>query len=150
MDAALKFLAGNARTVREVERRLDELNFGEAEIMAVIERLEELRYVGDARYCGDFVESRLRAKPVSRRHLLDQLTAHEADPAAIEAALSLVTDEVEDGNALEVAKKYARQLAGQPEEIFRQRLEKRLLSRGFAYDTARRAIERAEDEGEEP
>lgn len=141
MDAALRFLAGNARTVREVERRLDEFEYGEAEIMAVIERLEELGLVNDESYCSDFVDSRLRTKPVSRRHLKDQLTMHEADPAAIEAALSKINDDAEKANALAVAQKYARQFEGLDGDVKRQRLEKRLLSRGFDYDTARWALE---------
>ena len=77
MDAALRYLGYRARTVRELERYLDEQQFGEYEISQVIERLKELGLADDAKFAADFIESRLRTKPVSRRHLQEQLYAHE-------------------------------------------------------------------------
>lgn len=141
MDAALNYLSSSARTVREVERRLDELEFGEIEIMDVVERLKELNLVDDAAYCRDFTESRLRSKPVSRRHLMEQLNSHEAEQEAIEAAVSAISDEAEDQNAVLVAEKYARQFSDLADIEQRMRLEKRLLARGFDYETTRRAVE---------
>lgn len=73
MDAALTYLGFRARTVREVERYLDEKQYGEFEIMQVVDRLTELGLLNDAQYAADFVDSRLRTKPVSRRILREQL-----------------------------------------------------------------------------
>ena len=45
MDAALDYLSDRARTVREVEEKLDSLNYGEYEVNQVISRLIELKYL---------------------------------------------------------------------------------------------------------
>ena len=140
MDAALKYLTNAPRTVREVERRLDELEFGEVEVAAVVDRLMELGLLNDESFCMDFVASRLRTKPVSRRHLYEQLRSHEAQEVAIEEAISQVNDETEFQNACQVAQKYARQFEGLSPDERENRLCKRLLARGFDYDCARRAI----------
>ncbi len=87
MDAALGYLGYRARTVREVERYLDEKQYGEYEIMQVIDRLAELGLVNDTAFAEEFVASRLRTKPVSRRHLRAQLYAHELAREVIDEAL---------------------------------------------------------------
>ena len=141
MDAALSCLAHRARTVREVERYLDEREYGEAEIMQVINRLEELGLLNDARFAADFVDSRLRTKPVSRRHLREQLYAHELPKELIDAALLAVPDDAEAENARAVAAKYAAQFSGLEPKARAQRVIKRLQARGYAYDVIREALE---------
>ena len=140
MDAALGYLGYRARTVRVVERYLDEKQYGEYEIMQVIDRLAELGLVNDTAFAEEFVASRLRTKPVSRRHLREQLYAHELPREVIDEALSTITDETERANALEVAKKYAEQFASLPREEREQRVTKRVLARGFSYETVKNAM----------
>ena len=50
MDAALTYLTDRMRTVREVEDKLDDLQYGEADILAVVERLKELNLLNDEEY----------------------------------------------------------------------------------------------------
>ncbi len=151
MDAALRYLGYRARTVRELERYLDEQQFGEYEISQVIERLKELGLADDAKFAADFIESRLRTKPVSRRHLREQLHAHELPPEVIEEALSAVTDEVEQANAAAVAEKYWRQFAALPADKRAERVLQRLQGRGFSYGVSLQAVapfaDAAEGEG---
>ena len=45
MDAALDYLSDRARTVREVEEKLDSLNYGEYEVNQVISRLKNMRRI---------------------------------------------------------------------------------------------------------
>lgn len=148
MDAALRFLGYRARTVRELERHLDEKQYGEYEIAQVVERLHELGLLDDAKFAADFIETRLQTKPVSRRHLREQLHAHELASDVIEEALAAVTDEMECSNAALVAEKYWRQLAALPAAEREQRVLQRLLGRGYAYDTTRMAIASLADAGE--
>ena len=139
MDAALKYLTPRARTVREMERHLDSLNYGEYEVYQVVERLKELGYLDDQRFAEDFVRTRLNTKPVSRRKLREQLLEHQLESLCVQAALETVTDEIELNNAIAVAEKFARQLADLEPEIQKERTLKRLDSRGYCYDTARQA-----------
>ena len=69
-DEALYFLTPKARTVREVENRLDECNYSEGEIMAAIDRLRNNGLLNDEKFARDFIESRLNTKPGSRGSIL--------------------------------------------------------------------------------
>lgn len=140
MEAALKYLNPKARTVREVERYLDEQQFGEYEIMQVIDRLLELNYLNDKSYAEEFVRSRLATKPVSKMKLRMQMEAHELPADVITAALSTVSDADEQVHVRKVAEKFYRQLASLPEDELRERLLRRLISRGYSFDDANAAV----------
>lgn len=146
MDTALKFLSARARTVREVERHLDDHQFGEIEVQQVIDRLLELNYLNDTAYAQEFVRSRLASKPLSRNKLKEQLIQHELPLDVINQALAVISDEQEYENALLIAKKYARQLSRYEPEELRERLMQRMVGRGFGYEESRRAIEEAMQE----
>ncbi len=148
MDDAMRFLGYRARTVREMERHLDGCQYGEVEVMEAVQRLVELNLLNDETFAADFVQTRLAAKPISRAHLREQLVAHELPREVVDAALLAVTDEMEQDNALAAAEKYLRQFAGLSEETRAERALKRILSRGFSFDTARVALEAAGSSGE--
>lgn len=146
MDTALRFLAVRARTVREVERHLDDHQFGEIEVQQVIDRLLELNYLDDAAYAEEFIRTRLASKPLSRNKLKEQLLQHEIPLVVINKSLAVINDDQEREHALLIAKKYARQLSRYEPEELRERLMQRLAGRGFGYDESRRAIEEATQE----
>ena len=142
MDAALSYLERSPRTVREVERRLDECEFGEADIDAVTLRLTELGLVNDQAFAQDYIETRLNTKPISKAHLREQLRVHEVPEEIIDEALAFVDDHREQENALAVAQKYNRQFSALPDEERYERVLKRILARGYSFDTAKEAMER--------
>ena len=135
MDAALHFLGYRARTVRETERHLDEKQYGEYEVAQTIDRLLELGLLDDEKFAADFIETRLSTKPVSRRHLGEQLSAD-----VIAAALERVSDEEEQENASRIAEKYWQQFSSLEQRERQSRVMQRLLGRGYDYETARRAL----------
>ena len=141
LEASFDYLALKPRTVREVEDRLDSLNYGEYEVYEAVERLKELGYLDDAKYAADFASSRLSSKPVSRRKLREQLYSHNISGESIEAALSGVDDSTELGNAIAVAEKFYRQFEGQEERERRRRVARRLEGRGYGYDIIRASLE---------
>jgi regulatory protein len=149
MDAALNYLTARSRTAAEMGDYLDSKNFGEAEVDRTIERLKELGYLDDLRFAREFVASRMRAKPVSRRKLQEQLYLHKLPQEVIEEALNAVTEETESENASLIAKKYFEQFAGLPDKERAERVGRRLIARGFDYDTARRCITYNENEQRE-
>lgn len=143
MDHAMKYLTTKDRTVSEMQTYLDTKEFGEADIDACIERLKELGLLDDRRYARRFVETRLATKPVSKRHLKEQLIGHGLSDEDIRAALELADDDAEEENALSVAKKFARQFSALEPEKKRERLFSRLQARGYSYDVSKRAVELA-------
>ena len=146
MDAALSYLTGRMRTVREVEEKLDDLQYGEGDILATVERLKELGLLNDAEYAREFVRSRLATKPVSRQKLYLHLRTHRVPEELIQEALNEVPSETESSNALEVARKYWRQMGALEETVRRERVLRRLTSRGFTTEASLSAIRQAAEE----
>lgn len=135
MEAALKYLDSKPRTVREVELRLDELEFGEQEVNDVVDRLKELNYLNDDEYASNFISSRLACKSLSRRKLREQLYLHKLPKEVIEEALKAVPDDVERDNALLTAKKFYNQFSALDDYTRTTRVAKRLAARGYDYST---------------
>ena len=148
MDHAMRYLTARDRTVSEMQTYLDGKEYGEADIDATVERLIVLGLLNDARYAVRFVETRLASKPVSRRHLWEQLKGHGISDELIRAALDTVEPEDELQNARAVAEKYTRQMKDLDPDMRRERVLKRLLSRGFSYDVSRKAMDSVAEEEE--
>ena len=143
-DTALRFLTPKARTVREVELKLDEGCYSEGEIMQTIERLTDAKLLDDERYARDFVETRLNTKPVSRYRLSEQLRGHHVPEDIIESVLAEVDDDTELKNAVQVASKYLRQFEKiSDEDEKNKRVYARLQTRGYSHDTILNAIREA-------
>ena len=141
MEYAMKYLAIKDRSVSEMQSYLDGKDFGEADVDATVARLIELGLLDDARFAQRFVETRTASKPISRRHLRDQLKSHGIGAAEIEAALESVEDTDEADNARTVAEKFMRQFRDLEPEKRRERVLSRLIARGFSSDVARKAYE---------
>ena len=146
MDAALSYLTGRMRTVREVEDRLDALQYGEGDILMTVERLKELKLLDDETYAGEFIRSRLATKPVSRQKLYMDLKTQQVPEECIRMALEELPKETESNNALEVAQKFWRQMGHLPEKERRDRVLRRLMSRGFSTEASLAAIRQAAEE----
>ena len=143
MEYAMKYLALKDRTVKEMQTYLDGKDFGEADVDATVSRLLELGLLNDARYAQRFAETRTASKPISRRYLREQMKGHGLGEADIEAAMESLDAEDETENARIVAEKFARQFQLLEPQKRRERVLSRLISRGFSYDTARKALEAA-------
>lgn len=148
-DEALYFLTPKARTVREVENRLDECNYSEGEIMAAIDRLRNNGLLNDEKFARDFIESRLNTKPVSRGKLRRQLREHFVENAVIDEALSAVSDETELSNAAAVGSKYFRQYSNLPLKERLRRTGSRLVSCGYAFDDVKTVLSELAENSEE-
>ena len=149
MDAALTYLMARMRTVREVEEKLDDLQYGEGDILTTVNRLKELNLLNDAEYAREFVRTRLAAKPVSRQKLYMDLKVHKVPEELIRETLEELPTETEADNARKVAEKFWRQMSGLEESVRRERVLRRLMSRGFSTEASLAAIRQvAEDEAE--
>ncbi len=148
MDAALSYLSARMRTVREVEDKLDDLQYGEGDILVTVERLKELNLLNDEEYAREFVRSRLASKPVSRQKLYLDLKNHKVPEELIQTVLNELPEETEEDNAREVAIKYWRQMSAIEEPIRRERVLRRLMSRGFSTEASLAAIRQAAEEAD--
>lgn len=146
MDAALAYLTDRMRTVREVEEKLDDLQYGEGDILSTVARLKELNLLNDETYAREFVRSRLATKPLSRQKLYLDLKTHRVPQELIEAVLNELPPETEADNAREVAGKFWRQMSRLKEEVRRERVLRRLMSRGFSTEASLAAMRAVEEE----
>lgn len=146
MDAALAYLTDRMRTVREVEERLDDLQYGEGDIFTTVERLKELNLLNDMEYAREFIRSRLATKPVSRQKLYMDLKGHKLPEEVIHDALEEMPRETEADNALAVARKFWQQMSSLEESVRRERVLRRLMSRGFSAEASLSAIRQAAEE----
>ncbi|MCL2671124.1 MAG: RecX family transcriptional regulator [Clostridiales bacterium] len=134
MELALRYLGSRARTVREVELFLDDREFGEGDIMATVDRLMELGLLNDAQFAADFVDSRLRTKPVSRNALLRQLIERKLPRELAKEAVEQISNATEVENCFRVMESFWTQLAQLPERDRQRRACSRALARGYGYD----------------
>ena len=126
--------------------RADDLQYGEGDILSTVERLKELDLLNDEAYAREFVRSRLATKPVSRQKLYMDLKAHLVPEEYIKTVLDELPRETEADNAREVAEKFWRQLSGLEKSVRRERVLRRLMSRGFSTEASLAAIRDVEEE----
>jgi regulatory protein len=151
-EVALRYLSDQARTAAEVRRMLGRRGFGTDLIDGVVEYVRSQGYVDDAAYAGAFVRSRFASRGHGPARLRDELLRKGIDRPTVEAAIEEIADpdDLSDA-ALRLALTRWRSLGseGDPRRR-RQRTLEYLVRRGYTFEDAREAVERAtagEDEG---
>lgn len=176
MDVALRLLTRRAYPVAKLREKLMERNGGKGRprrgkyvahsdapdvdgfsvaVERILQRLQDLRYLDDLRYCERWVEERSRLKPRGK-HLLTQELRHKGISKEVieqlwEGEIGRNFDEDAVELAEQVAQKKYRQLEGkldgkngekyQGREL-KNRLFRHLASRGFSYETIGKVVER--------
>ncbi len=132
---ATRYLASRARSEQEVRARLQRAGFDAPETQATIERLHALRYLDDAAFAVEFIESRVGKRARGRDLVELELRAKGVAAETASSALDLgYGDEIEVARPL--AEAHAERLGDVDFATFRCRLGSLLSRRGFAYDTA--------------
>lgn len=143
LDRALHMLAANARSVRDLRRRLVEKGEAPEIADAVVERLTAMGLLDDAAFARQFARSKALGPGHSRRRLAVELrrkgVAREVADSAIEEAMA--EDDVDEKAIVErVARKKLRTLGGVDRETRRRRLHGFLARRGYDLDEIRRVM----------
>lgn len=133
---AYRLLAVRARSEKELRDRLARAGFVEAIISAAIDDCKQKRYLDDAIFARQFIQSRLRNRPMGRERLKVELRQKGVDEATIAAALEeSVTAQDLLALAEQLAEKQRKRLANVPPPKARQRLADFLRRRGFDWET---------------
>ena len=137
---AMRLLGHRERSRAELRDRLTEDGYPEPVARAVVDRMEELGLLDDERFAEAYVRTKMAAG-WGRDRIVRGLTSAGLDPERIAV---LVEQEMPETAELD------RALTMLPDEIPRERRDRerymrRLISRGFSYDIARRALERRSD-----
>jgi regulatory protein len=139
LAAALRLLAAQPRSEKELRDRLRRRAFGREAVDAAVERMRELGYLNDAAFARFFVEARQAATPRSRRALSFELTRKGVGR---ELAAEAVVELSDEDAAYDAAQRRLRALRGLDKQAFTRRLGAFLTSRAFGYGVARATIER--------
>ncbi|HWJ20874.1 MAG TPA: regulatory protein RecX [Gemmatimonadaceae bacterium] len=150
-DRALNMLAFQARSARDLRRRLVQKGEDPAHVDTAIERLVANGLLDDASFARQFARSRVAGQGASKRRLQQDLFKRGVGrEVADEAIAEVLTDEgVDEGEVVErVARKKARSLAKLDAPTRRRRLYAFLARRGYEADAIRRAMAAVLDRGE--
>jgi regulatory protein len=137
--AALRSLAMQPRSEKDLRQRLSRRGFRRDPVDAAITRVRELGYLNDTAFARQYVESRQRATPRSRRALAFELGRRGVERELASEAVAELSDA---DAAYEAAQRRLRALSGLDRQTFTRRLGTFLASRGFGYGVARNVIDR--------
>ena len=144
-NKALEFLSYRQRSEKEVRDKLKTKNVEPEIIDKIIAKLKEKKFINDQEFARMFSESRLRFKPRSMRLIKLELKQKGIDSETVDD-LQLTND-----NDLESAKKLVEKrierLKTLPKQEIYQKLGRYLASKGFNWDTIKKAIDEILDKG---
>ena len=139
LNAALNLLSYRPRSEAEIRARLKR-RFDTRTIDKVLLRLKATRMIDDLSFAYFWKENRESFSPRSERMLNLELRRKGIASEIIDQALQGID---EDKDAYCAAEKKARSLSREDYEAFRRKLGTFLQRRGFSYEVAKHAIERA-------
>ena len=131
---AIRFLARQLRTEKEVRQKLLKEEIGEETIVQVIERLKEMGYLNDGFYAEAFTNT---TKAVSRKGpkvVAMELKKKGVESEKIDAALDDYSLEEQVSNALEIAQKYINRQNAVSEKIAKQKVHVFLMQKGYGSE----------------
>jgi len=135
-DRGLMLLGYREHSAAELRRKLHDAGYPTTVCRAVVERFVEVELVDDARFAAAWVRSR-RGAGYGTRRIARELEQRGIDAEVIQAAL---TDDADETDEIQRAR---RALRGKvPEDrASKDRLLRRLVSRGFSISVALKALE---------
>ena len=138
LQKALHFIAYQPRSEKEIRARLTKCGFEEGVIERVLTELVEKKYLDDARFAQDWVESRSQSKPRSRRFYMYELKNKGISEAAIQNAIETAPEDAELAYAL--GSKYLNRLSNLDDAEFVKKMQGVLARRAFSYDVIKETI----------
>ena len=139
-NKAIRFLGFRPRSEVEVERYLRDKDYPPEVVASTIERLRSEQYLDDEAFARFWLENRERFRPRGRQALRYELNQKGLNREIIETALADL-DETESAWAALENKLY--RWRNLDEQAFKQKVMGFLSRRGFNYETASQAANRA-------
>lgn len=136
LTKAYRLLGMRSRSEKELREALARAKYADEIIAAVLEKCREQHFVDDAKFAQQFVQSRLRNRPMGRARLKLELRNKGISDAIIAATLdaAFAPDEALT-LANQLAEKQRKRLASLPAAKAQQRLADFLRRRGFDWET---------------
>jgi regulatory protein len=143
-NKALEFLSYRTRSEKEVRDKLKTKQVEPQTIEEIIAKLKEKKFIDDENFARMWIENRNRFKPRSLRLIKMELKQKGIEEEILN---KMINDEGLMINDLESAKKLVEKrigrLKGLPKQEIYQKLGRYLASKGFNWDTIKKAIDLA-------
>lgn len=149
LDRAVAFLAGRARSRREMEERLLRSGYRPCTVEMVLFKLEKEGLLDDADFARQWVDAR-SARRMGRGRIAQELRRKGVSAQEAEEALEALSEEDQlEGAIALVEKALSRVPPGEDSRKTAARITAMLARRGYGYDVAREAISRVMESTEE-
>lgn len=136
MDKAFNYIGGSLKTEKQLRTYLSGKGYMPAVVDNVVEKIKGYGYIDDKEYAAAYVESYSKNK--GKRLILKELNAKGVSVSAAEEAIENIENELD--SAIRIAQKYLKNK--EPSIENKQKCYRRLLSKGFDFDTAKEAVEK--------
>ena len=150
-DQAMGYIEGRLHSRKELHRKLMRREYGEGIINGVLDDLERLGYVDDARFAQTKALSAAQYKQHGRRRAYMELLKSGVKSDVADKALN---DVYEQHDSLSVVRELARKKAGSLKrldpQVARRRLVGMLQRRGFDYESIKPVVDEVLGGGDEP
>jgi regulatory protein len=144
-NAAYRLLTYRPRSRAELIQKLQDKEFDQAVIEAVVAELARLGYVNDRLFAEQWASSRVRLRAFGRRRIEQELRRKGVDREIIGEALAAVFGaEPELGTAMSAAEKKLNTMRSADRESRRRRLAGYLERKGYSYDIIRKVMNERE------
>ena len=135
-DKAFNYIGGSLKTEKQLRTYLSDKGYMPAVVDNVVEKIKGYGYIDDKEYAAAYVESYSKNK--GKRLILKELNAKGVSSSAAEEAIENIENELD--SAIRIAQKYLKNK--EPCIENKQKCYRRLLSKGFDFDTAKEAVEK--------
>jgi regulatory protein len=143
MNRAIRLLTYKPRSVKELRERLLEKPWADAgTVDEAIEKLSSYGYLNDGQLALDIAGSKLRAKPVGKIRLRQNLIKKKLDKETIDKAVEQAFKDTPESELIDRAANQRLRLHGKPET--REAAKKFfdfLMRRGFNYELVREKMQ---------
>jgi regulatory protein len=134
-DQAMKYLQGRLHSRSELRRKLMGREYGEEIVEAVLENLERMNYINDARFAQAKALSAAEHRKHGRRRAMTELLRSGVKSDVAQNAVNEVYSQADSTDiARQLAMKQAPRLKKLDPMVARRRLVGMLQRRGFDYD----------------
>jgi len=143
LDRAVAYLASRARSRREVEQKLQQAGYRPCTVEMVLYKLEREKLLDDADFAMQWVEARSNRK-LGRSRIAQELRRKGIAADEAEAALETIDDDAQLSGAIGLAEKAAARIKpGEDPRKAMNRIHAMLARRGYSWDMAKEAVQRA-------
>ena len=149
LNLAVSLLAQRAHSSGEIEKKLRDRFYLPETVEMVLYKLEKEHFLNDEAFAMEYAAA-LSRRQTGRARIAQDLRRKGIDPALIQRALEELDEEEADDAAFTLARKLLKRYEREPDP--RKAMQKLLMAmarRGYGFEEARAAAERALQEPEE-